>query len=137
MSERRREYPRLRLAVRFSSWALSWLEEKDKDGRRLSGFRLVLAAFAVGYLANWPQEWSGPAVAALAALVFGLPVRDLFRAIPAGEALAALRVFFENTMGKAATAVSDRAGGYFSSTTTAFGVGDRPPMGSANVEDGP
>lgn len=105
-TERRGQYPLLRLVVAFSSWALSWLEEKEDGKRRLSGFRMVLALFAVTFVKHWPAEWNGPGVAALAVIVFGLPVRDLFRAVPVSEALAALRVFFENTMGKAASAVS-------------------------------
>lgn len=144
MSDRRHQYPRLRLAVRLSRWGLSWLEEKDADGRRLSGFRMILAAFAAGYLANWPAEWSGPAVAALAAIVFGLPVRDLMRAVPASEALGALRAFFDNVMGKAASAVAERAGGYFASTTAWTGAPGEiltreqlePPKGQGRPDDG-
>lgn len=143
MSDRRRQYPRLRLAVRLSRWGLSWLEDKDAEGRKLSGFRMILTAFAVGYLLNWPASWSGPAVAALAAIVFGLPVRDLMRAVPASEALGALRAFFDNVMGKAASAVAERAGGYFASTTAwAAAPGEiltrddlEPPAGQGRPDD--
>ena len=129
-----RESPRFWLLVRFSRWALSWLEEKQDNERRLSGFNLVLALMALGFLCNWPSAWTGPAVAALAVIVFGKPVRDLFRLIPAGEALAALRLFFENTMGKAASAVAG-AGGYFASSSASWASGSVPMGGEVLSED--
>ncbi|MFA6044180.1 MAG: hypothetical protein WC718_04290 [Phycisphaerales bacterium] len=129
----RRAYPRFRLAVRFSRWALSWLEEKTDNERRLSGFNLVLALFAVGFLNNWPAAWNGPAVAALAVIVFGKPVRDLFRMVPAGEALAALRVFFENVAGKAAAALP--GAGFFSSSSASWAAGSVPMGGEVLDED--
>lgn len=129
----RRAYPRFRLAVRFSRWALSWLEEKQDQERRLSGFNLVLALMAVGFLRHWPTTWTGPAVAALAVIVFGKVLRDLFRMVPAGEALAALRVFFENVMGKAASALPAAAG--FVSSSASWAAGSVPMGGEVLGED--
>jgi hypothetical protein len=113
---RRTEHPWLRLFVRFVGWLVSVVEDKDYPGH-LSAGRVVLLMMAVGFYSHWPAEWNGPAVAALAVVAFGMAVRDLMRAIPASEALDALRAFFGNVMGKAAAAVSERAGGYYSTAT--------------------
>lgn len=87
---------------------------------KFSQFRLILAVVVVQYSRHWPGEWNGDAVAALAILVFALPVDALFARVPVTEALGALQAFFGAIAGKAtemytryrSQAVSYEAGAY-------------------------
>lgn len=81
-------------------WFLSFWVEKDDPGGRLSQFRLILTLFAVGYVRHWPGTVAPPDVALAVAILFALPLRALFRLVPAAEAVSALRVFFEGAIGR-------------------------------------
>jgi len=74
---------------------LSMLASKHgSKGRGLSQFRVILFMFAVGFVSHWPVVWSADSVMALMALVFALPISDLFSKVPVGEAVGALEAFF-------------------------------------------
>lgn len=89
------------------------LADKDDPSGRWSGFRLILYVFAGAYVATVMRPSMNSAEVALGvAILFGLPVRDLFKKVPASEALGALRAVFDNVMGRAAAAAQAAAGGW-------------------------
>lgn len=105
------------LVLRGLRWVFTAFVDKDDDEGRVSQFRVLLWMFGVAYVQHWPADMSIPAVSAMGMILFGLPVRDLMKKVPAAEALEAVKAFFDNMVGKAAAAMADRAGGYFSQTT--------------------
>lgn len=78
---------------------------EGKSGK-LSQFRVILFMFACAFVVNWPGEWTNAARDALAIIVFGLPVGDLFALIPAAEALGAVQAFFGKVTGRNAAAAA-------------------------------
>jgi len=130
MSDERRVYPWLRLVVRLIRWALSVVEEKRDDQRRLSGTRVTVAvmvwvfASGVRFPLGWPDAFLGFCV------LFALGIAKAIDKAPAQSVVDAVTGMF----GKPAT----MGGGFFGHTTSAFGARavDDPsvPMGSAQVE---
>ena len=122
-SERRTEYPRLRLLVTLSSWALSMFEEKRGSGRRLSMTRCAVAAFTVAYVyrllfirtaLGWPDAWLAFAV------LFAVPIAKALDRAPAADVVGAVTGMF----GKGA----DAARSAWASTTSAW-TGSVPTAG--------
>lgn len=72
------------------------------EGRhgKVSQFRVILFMFAVAFVVHWPATWSDSARDALAIIVFGLPIGDLFALIPIADALGAVQAFFGNVTRK-------------------------------------
>lgn len=133
MSERR-QHPRLRLFVKFSSWALSMFEEKRGDDRRLSMTRCAVAAFTVAYVyrllfirttLGWPDAWLAFAV------LFAVPIAKALDRAPADKVVDAVTGMFGKGM--------ESVGGWMSQRTAAWGSSavDDPtvPMGRAEVEE--
>lgn len=86
-----------RIVGDLAYWPFSMLGSKhDTRHRHLSQFRVVLFSFAVAFIVHWPDDWTGHDVAALAILVFALPLGDLFARVPVAESVDALAVFFSS-----------------------------------------
>ena len=130
VSDRRTEYPRFRLLVAFSSWALSMFEEKRGDERRLSMTRVTVAFMAVVFAGGvkfplgWPDAFLGFCI------LFAIGIAKAVDGAPAKDVLAAVTGMF----GKGAEAAT----GWMSERTAAWGTRavDDPtlPRGSAQVE---
>lgn len=93
---------------------LSMFESKHRAQRgpaRYSELRIIDAAFAVAFVAHWPDGWTTPAVIALALILFALPVDTLMAKVPASEAMEAVQAFFgafgAKATGNAIAALSD------------------------------
>ena len=118
MSERR-QHPRLRLFVKFSSWALSMFEEKRADGRRLSGTRVtvafMLAVFADGVVfpLGWPDAFLGFCI------LFAIGIAKALDRAPPESVVNAVT----GMAGRGA----DAARGWVSERRAAWGTDKQPP----------
>ena len=100
---------------------LTLLHEKDAEGESTgvwSNKRTVALMFAIGYLANWPDETGTPDVALAAAIIFALAIYRLSERVPGGEVLGALGAFMNAKMfasvekvRSAAISMAQRVGG--------------------------
>jgi len=96
------------------------LRDKRDPLKRLSHFRVTLTLFTAVVVVKLPAfflaspQWS---VTLVGVILFAIPIRDLFQAVPSAELLRALGNLWSP---------SDRLDGYYGNT---FGAGYRDPPG--------
>lgn len=117
--DRRGQFPRFRLLVEFSGWALSMFEEKRGGKRRLSMTRCVVAylVVVVGQGLKFPMGW--PDAFTVWSLAFAIGIAKALDTAPADKVVDAVT----GMLGRGV----ESARGWVSERTAAWGTDDQPP----------